>query len=78
LPLGEYMYVSTPTCFVCHKSSQVYVKVTEYLAWKEGANIQTVMSNDAIEREQLLTGTHGPCFDSAFEDIDEPEDDENI
>lgn len=75
-PLGDYMYVSTPECFVCGKSGQVYVKVSEYLAWKDGEFIQKAMSNDANEREQLLTGTHGPCFDDAFEDIDEPEDEE--
>lgn len=64
--------VATDPCFVCHKAGKVVVDKDGYDRWKAGEFIQNALPTlSADEREQLMTGTHGPCFDSICPEEDE-------
>lgn len=64
--------IETKPCMVCGQKSKLTVDEAGYLAWRAGALIQRAfpgMPKD--QREQLMTGTHGECWDKMFSD---PED----
>ena len=67
------MDVITDTCMLCGNAGIVKgVSESGYARWKAGTFIQLALpSLSADEREQLMTGTHGACFDIMF-----PEDEE--
>jgi hypothetical protein len=50
----------------------VLVKKTDLQAWKNGEYIQNAMPYlNVDERELLISGTCGPCFDNMFPEEDE-------
>lgn len=67
------------TCPLCQKPHRVSVAATEYWSWMAGIiSVQAAfpeLSN--AEREMLITGTCGPCWDEMFppEDDDQPDPD---
>lgn len=63
--------IATPTCAVCGKAGEVEVIEAQYNSWKDGVLIQRAMPNlSEDEREMLITGIHGECWDKLF-DADE-------
>lgn len=65
----------TGPCRVCKEIITVQVRTEDYLKWKKGAYIQIALHClDADQREFLISGTCGPCYDKMFGN--EEEDDE--
>ena len=55
------------TCRHCQKSYNLLVNITDMADWKLGKYIQDAMPYlSAAERELLISGTCGPCFDEMF------------
>jgi hypothetical protein len=55
-------------CNVCAADHIIFVKMHDYIEWKNGAGfIQDLMPylSDS-DRELLISGVCGPCFDSMF------------
>jgi hypothetical protein len=55
-------------CKTCAANHVIFVKIHDYIEWKNGVGfIQDLMPylSDA-DRELLISGTCGPCFDSMF------------
>jgi len=60
------------TCFQCKKEHELHLPETGYNAWQEGAYIQDAMPQvSADDRELLISGICGKCFDGLFADEDE-------
>ena len=56
-----------PTCRVCKTEQTLFVNFQDMVEWKEGKYIQDAMPYlSAAERELLISGTCGPCFDEMF------------
>lgn len=67
----------TRTCTLCQQTYTMAVDGNSYAKWEAGAMAQDVFSYlTADEREQIITGTHGECFDKAFADLSEDLPDE--
>ncbi len=65
--------VITKECFMCGNSGNVSVPRSGYLAWDQGRGLfiqDAFPTVSADVREQLLTGTHGPCYDTMVNDLD--------
>jgi len=61
--------IETRTCLVCGKDGQVEVPLKGYMDWRAGAFIQDAMPDvSAAEREQIITGTHGSCWDKMMDE----------
>jgi hypothetical protein len=79
---GDMVLLTTRNCIECNHPGQVRVPRLEYQAWRDGGLIQDAMpSLSAAERELIISGTHGECYDKIFDadeedDWIEPEDDE--
>ena len=55
------------TCRVCKNQVEMKVYVEDVTAWENGELIQNAMPYlSADEREVLISGTCGPCFDKMF------------
>ena len=55
--------VNTRKCILCGKSSKVVMPENAYSAWKSGYFIQYAWPTGSDdERELLITGTHGECW----------------
>lgn len=67
--------VTTGKCMFCGKYGIVEnVPADGFNLWQDGLFIQDALPMlSADDREQLMTGTHGACFDAAFPDEDEEE-----
>lgn len=62
------------TCNRCKDQVEMEVHAEDYQAWEDGELIQNAMPYlSADEREVLISGTCGPCFEQMF---GEGEDDE--
>lgn len=62
-------------CPVCKKYNSVIVDESEYKAYQAGAHIQSsLVSNTPEEREMLLTGICGKCWNDIFAEYDEDDD----
>jgi hypothetical protein len=60
-------------CGSCQAPFQFLVSADGYLRWRNGGLIQRELPElNADERELLISGTCGECFDSMFRDNDEP------
>ena len=62
-------------CVQCSAKHVIFIKMTDYIEWKNGAGfIQDLMPylSDS-ERELLISGTCGDCFDRMFP-VDKSED----
>lgn len=61
----------TKECPLCNKPNTITAPTEDYIQWLYGASIQVAFPYlSADDREGLMTGTHGPCFDAAFKDDD--------
>lgn len=68
--------VTTASCIVCKSAGTLIVPKTAWFAYMAGDSVQAAFSMlSAEDREQLVSGIHGPCFDSLFPDEDDEEDD---
>tara|TARA_Y100001973_G_scaffold27114_1_gene40996 strand:+ start:1186 stop:1440 length:255 start_codon:yes stop_codon:yes gene_type:complete len=68
--------VETKPCAICGERGKVTVPMRSYLLWCDGLLIQDAMPNTPrADREQLMTGIHGRCFDAAFYEEETSEED---
>lgn len=76
-----------PVCRTCQTTQMIVVSESGYEAWNNGECIQNVMPElTADERELLISGICGTCFDEMFleeeavfeDDDDEWDDDEYV
>lgn len=59
--------ITTPRCMACGEASIVELTDAEQAALDSGALIQDALPDrTADERELLITGTHGECWDRMF------------
>ncbi len=57
------------TCNQCKGQVEMQVQAEDYEAWENGELIQNAMPYlSADEREVLISGMCGPCFDNLFGD----------
>jgi len=64
-------YIIVKDCPFCGLEARTVVPGQGLWDWEHGAFVQTAFPMlDADEREQVMSGTHGECWDAAF-----PEDD---
>lgn len=55
-------------CDTCQRTFRFDIPETEWLAWTSGELIhRAITSLPDAEREVLISGTCGPCFDKLFE-----------
>ncbi len=67
--------VLTQECIQCHLKGAVMVDSDQFDARENGAAIQDAYPNlTPGEREQLLTGIHGECYDEMFAQFDDEDD----
>ena len=60
------------TCWKCNTEHLIFVDREEYENWQNGELIQDALFMlSADEREMLMSGTCGECFDKLFPDQDE-------
>ena len=74
------MKIITKPCMMCGKTSEMEVDSLAFHRWQnERVLIQLAFPDMSVEdRETLISGTHGPCFEAMFADEeDEDEDDED-
>ena len=65
----------TKTCNLCQQKTGLWVQPKDYAAWQGGAHIQDVMPYlPADQRELLISGTCGTCFDKLFPEDEYDED----
>lgn len=61
------------TCPLCQKTEEIRVIPEDYVKWREGMYIQDAFPYlSADQREQLMTGTCGACWELFFTE-EEPE-----
>jgi hypothetical protein len=67
---GVYCVVVDAQCDICRRKLKFYIPETEWLAWTLGDElIQNAMPSLPMEdREVLISGTCGVCFDAMFAD----------
>ena len=59
--------IETKTCFHCGNTGTVEIYSRELFELRQGAFIQdAVKSLQVEEREQLISGTHGKCWEDMF------------
>jgi len=57
----------TRSCTVCHTVHVIEVDKEKYDRWRGGELIQNVWPElTIVEREIMISGTCGPCFDKLF------------
>ena len=62
----------TEACRKCGDRHTMLVCITDYADWQMGKYIQDAMPYlSADERELLISGICGPCFDKMFGDSEE-------
>lgn len=63
------MKVKTKKCPGCGEEGELEVSESGYIAWKGGMLIQRAMPELTVDqREQLITGYHGECWEKLFSD----------
>ena len=63
------------TCIICNSVHEINVTAQQYSDWQNGALAQKVFTNlSSDERELLISGVCGKCFDCFFEDDDDDND----
>ena len=59
--------ITTQACMGCGKTSQLDLTDAEVAALQAGEMVQNALSTrTADERELVITGTHGACWDELF------------
>ena len=62
----------TSECICCGKVQSVELNESVYMKWIRGEHIQDVAPELSIDdREFLISGVCGPCFDAMFADEEE-------
>lgn len=62
------------TCMICRKNFMVEIEPEAYRRWMQGEHIQDVAPELTIdERELLISGICGKCFDDLFNEEEENE-----
>lgn len=60
------------TCVICKKEHELKVNEADIISWQNGQHIQSVMPYlSASERELLISGVCGKCFDEMFDGEDD-------
>lgn len=63
------MQITTKPCIMCGNTSVVEVDAAQYNKYLDGGYVQDIFPNWAADqRELLITGTHGDCWDIMFGD----------
>jgi hypothetical protein len=72
-PVNKDMTRLTYTCMMCGQPCQIDVDTDRYEVWRRGAgHVQDIFPEmSASEREVMISGSHGKCFDDAFKDPEE-------
>jgi hypothetical protein len=71
--------ISTQECLVCRQQGIVSVDSEEWDYYRSDDKLfiqNALRSNTADEREQILTGTHGPCWDIMCPPEEDDDEDE--
>lgn len=59
--------ITTQACMVCGKTSEMDLTDGEVAALQAGEMVQNALSTrSADERELVISGTHGTCWDELF------------
>lgn len=59
--------ITTKACMACGKTSTLELDAQEAAALNAGAMVQDALpTRSADERELVITGTHGDCWDKMF------------
>lgn len=59
--------VHTGICIHCGKPGFLEVDAASYNRWQEGEFVQNAFPDMPLDdREQLISGIHGKCFDEMF------------
>jgi hypothetical protein len=67
MPDAKTVTVTTKPCPFCGKTTDLELPYDGALAYQEGALIQKAFPDmDAADRERLITGTCGPCWDETM------------
>lgn len=70
-------YTLVRDCPFCHEDSRVQVPAQGLWDWEHGAFAQIAFPTlTADKREQVMTGTHGECWDKYMSDPEEENDNE--
>lgn len=65
--MSQTMIYTAPECSVCCRASEVELDRKAYAAWRAGTHVQDAFPDmTADQREVLISGTHGPCWDELF------------
>ena len=65
--VGNKYVIETKTCLHCKKTGTVKILTSELFYIRQGYHIQdAVKSLDKPEREQLISGIHGNCWEEMF------------
>jgi hypothetical protein len=68
--LGSYIIVRD--CPFCGQEARTVVSGQGLWDWEHGSFVQTAFPDlTPDEREQITSGTHGPCWDAMFADEDD-------
>ena len=63
---GTCVVLTTP-CIGCHQSTRMTLDTDKVKRWLNGTHIQNVFPEmKPDDREVLLSGIHGPCWDEIF------------
>lgn len=66
-PTPGMALVTTYPCVMCGKPSQFVLEANKIMAVMEGEFVQNAFPfMPADQRETLISGTHGECFDKLF------------
>lgn len=75
---GQHVYTFTGPCIFCKKTQTVSVIGPELFKLRQGAYIQDALeSNNDDEREFLMSGICGACFDESVAYVDGDLEEEN-
>lgn len=69
-------FIVPVTCRLCNKTTEVHCNKNDFDSWQKGDGfIQDLLHYvSAADRELLISGTCGECFDELFPPMDESED----
>lgn len=65
--MSEIVVYTTQPCAVCGKRSEFLLDAERVQRWMKGGLIQEVFPElSATDRERMISGTHGPCWDELW------------
>lgn len=69
------VYTMLRTCILCGNPSEVDVPAQGLWDWEHGTSVQKAFPGlSAAEREMVLNGSHDDCFNEAFKEDDDVDD----